>query len=246
MAIPVATALGRRDRLWPAVVLSVAGHAVVVGWGLARPPPPPIDLEQKPIIAKLVRLGEKRPEEWLPRKDAPPPPPAAPPAAAPAAPAAPVPAKPAAPAPNAKAPPKAAAPTPAGKPGGTSLASILSKVQRQFEDERYGAPDGDPAGDSESGTEGDRYLALVVRELQAHYNLFHTIPENERLHLRATVVLRIEPAGRVMSHVFERRSGNPAYDAALERAIAASRLPPPPAALRERYGTIGLGVNFHL
>src|SRR5512138_759864 len=95
MGIPVATALGRHDRMWPAVIASVVVHALVVAWAVARRPPPPIDLAQKPIVAKLVRLGEKRPEEWLPRKDAAPPPPA--PSAAPAAPAAPVPAKASAP-----------------------------------------------------------------------------------------------------------------------------------------------------
>ena len=251
MAIPVATALGRRDRLWPAVLLSVAAHAVLAVGALLRAPPPAMDLERKPIVAKLVRLGEKRPEEWLPRKEAAPPPPApAPPSAAPPAPA-PVAAAPKAPAPApaAKAPPRPAAPpapaAPAAKPAAT-LASVLSKVQRDVEESRWGAPDGDPLGDSDTGSEGDRYLALVVRELQSHYNLPKTIPDRELVQLAATVVLRLDPSGRVLSHSFERRSGNAAYDAALERAIASARLPPPPPELRERYRTTGLGFNFHL
>ena len=57
---------------------------------------------------------------------------------------------------------------------------------------------------------------------------------------------RLESAGgRVLGHTFERRSGNATYDAALERAIAAARLPPPPPELRERFRSTGLGVNFH-
>ncbi len=246
MALPVASALARRERLWPAVTASALAHALVVIWALLRAPPPAIDLEQKPIVAKLVRLGEKKPEEWLPRKEQPPPPPpAAPPSPAPAVPSAP--AKPAAPAVDAKAakaPPAPPAPSPGGK--GATLASVLSKVQREVEESRWGSPDGDPMGDSETGTEGDRYLALVVRELQSHYNVSKTISDRELVQLGATVVLRLDASGRVLGHAFERRSGNAGYDAALERAIAAARLPPPPPELRERFRTTGLGVNFHL
>lgn len=246
MAIPVATALGRHDRMWPAVLLSVVAHLLVVTWALARRPPPPIDLEQKPIIAKLVRLGEKKPEEWLPRKDAAPTPP--PPAAAPVAvaAAAPVPPRPAAPAPAAKPPPKPAAPSAEGKPGGTSLASILSRVERQVEQSRYGAPDGDPSGDSETGSEGDRYLALVVRELKASYRVPATISERERLYLKGTIVLFIEPDGRLARWRFEARSGNGAFDDALERTLRQTRLPPPPTALRELYRSTGLQVIFQI
>lgn len=241
MGIPVATALVRRDRLWPAVLASAALHVFVMGWAVARRPPPALDLDQKPIVARLVRLGEKRPEEYLPRKEAAPPPaaPPAPPSVAVAA----APAKPAAPAPGAA--PAKAAPSSKGR-AGTTLASVLSKVQRDVEQERWGSPDGDPAGDSETGSEGDRYLALVRRELETKYVLPKTISESESLHLKATVVLLLEPGGRIVGHSFERRSGNDAYDAALERAIQSARLPPPPAAFRDRYRTQGLGVNFHL
>ena len=230
MAIPVATALGRRDRLWPAIVASAILHLVGVSWAAVRRPPPPIDLEQKPIVAKLVRLGEKRPEQYLPRKEAPPPD-AAPPAPVPVAVAAPAaPAKPAAPAPG--APPAKAAPSSTGKSGAT-LASVLSRVQRDAEQERWGAPDGDPMGDSETGSEGDRYVALVDRALKANYRVPATIPERERLYLETTVALWIEPDGRIARWRQERSSGNPTFDAAVERTIkAAPRLPPPPEPLR--------------
>jgi colicin import membrane protein len=243
MNIPVATALGRSDRMWPAVIVSIIAHVLVVAWAVVRRPPPPIDLAQKPIMAKLVRLGEKRPEEFLPRKDAAPPPPA-PPAPAPAPVAAPTPAKPAAPAP--KAPPRPAAPSAAGKAGGASLSSILSKVQKQVEDTRWGDPSGDPRGSSDSGTEGDRYLALVQAALADAYVLPSTLSERERMYLKATVVLFIEPSGKVLDFRFETRSGNAAYDAALERAIRAARLPPPPPEMREQFRRGGFGVNFHL
>jgi colicin import membrane protein/protein TonB len=230
--------------MWPAVAASVLAHALLATWAVARRPPPPVDLDQKPIIAKLVRLGEKRPEEYLPRKDAAPPPPA-PPAAAPAPVAAVAAPGPAAPAP--KAPPRPAPPSSTGAPGGTSsLASILSKVQRQVDDDRYGSPDGDPAGDSDSGSVGDRYLALVRNALLAAYVLPATISERERTFLKATVVLFVEPNGQLRDFRFESRSGNAAYDAALERAIRVARLPPPPPEMREQFRRNGFGVNFHL
>jgi colicin import membrane protein len=236
MAIPVATALGRRDRMWPTVLVSIVFHAFVVAWALVRRPPPPIDLEQKPIIAKLVRLGEKRPEEWMPRKDAPPPPPA-PPAPAPVA------------APTAK--PTVSTPKTPARPAqpaapSASLASILSKVQKQVDQQRWGDPSGDESGNSDTGSEGDRYLALVRNALQSAYAVPATISERERLYLKATVILFLEPNGKVVDYRFETRSGNPAYDAALERAIRAVRLPPPPPDMREQFRRSGFGVNFHL
>jgi colicin import membrane protein/protein TonB len=251
MTAPGASALGRRDRLWPAAAVSALLHVALVGWAVVRRPPAPIDLEQKPIVAKLVRLGEKRPEEWLPRKEAPPPAAAAaPPAPAPVV-AAPVPApaaRPSRPAPPAaKAPPAPKPPPPStGRPGGTSLASVLSKVQREVEQTRWGAPDGDPSGDSDSASEGDRYLALVVRELKARYHVPSTISERERMHLKGTIVLYIEADGRIARWSFEARSGNGAFDDALDRTLRQTRLPPPPAPMRDLYRTTGLQVIFQI
>ena len=246
MGLPVTSALERRDRLWPAIAVSLLAHGALVAWGLARRPPAPLDLDQKPIVAKLVRLGEKRPEEWLPRKEAAPPPPA--PAPAPAAPAAPAPAKPAAPSLAAKAPPRPAAPSPSpsvARGTGNALASVLSRVQKQVEEQRWGSPEGDPEGDSDTGSEGDQYLAKVHRELTVNYNVPRTLSVGEVAQLRAVVVLVVDGTGRIVDHRFERRSGNAAYDAALERAIQASRLPPPPPELQQRLRG-GLVVNFHL
>src|SRR5512133_3332037 len=113
MAIPVTTALGRRDRLWPAALASAVVHAALIVWAIFRVQAAPIDLEQKPIVAKLVRLGEKRPEQYLPRKEVAPPPPA---------PAAPAPVATPGPAP-APAAPAVAVPTPHPKPAPPKAAS---------------------------------------------------------------------------------------------------------------------------
>jgi colicin import membrane protein len=249
-AIPVITALRRKDRLWPAVTFSAAAHAALLVWVVVRAPAPAIDLNQKPIVAKLVRLGPKKPPEYLPRKEAPPPPAPAEAAPAPVA-APPAPAAPAAPiAAIAKvdpkpAPPKAKSPNP-GKATTNSLASVLSKVRATAatEEPQYGDPDGDPLGDSEEGSEGDRYLALVNREIQANYDVPATISDRERMYLKATVVVYIEPDGRITRWQFETPSGNSAFDAALERTLRKTRVPPPPDGAREDYRRRGLTVNF--
>jgi colicin import membrane protein/protein TonB len=248
-AAPVQSALSRRDRIWPAVVASAIAHVLLVGWGLARRPPPPIDLAQKPIVAKLVRLGQKRPEQWLPRKEAEPPPataPAAPPVPAPAAAATP----PRSAAPSAKGKPAPArAPSPGSVPvgparPGASLSSILSKVQRQQDQERWGDPNGDPAGDSDTG-EGDQYLAQIERAIKANYVVPITVPERERLYLEARLMLWVEPDGRVARSRVERSSGNPTFDSAVQRALQlTARVPPPPDRLRDLYRRDGITLIF--
>jgi colicin import membrane protein/protein TonB len=247
MALPVTTALGRRDRLWPAALASAAVHAALIVWAMLRTAGPPIDLEQKPIVAKLVRLGEKRPEQYLPRKEAAPPPPA---------PAAPAPVATPGPAPTPAAP-AVAVPTPHPKPAppkatspahgtGNTLASVLSKVQKQVDEKRWGSPDGDPGGDSETAEEGDRYLAVVQRQIQTNYNVPATISERERMYLKGTIVLYIDPDGRISRWRFESRSGNGAFDDALERALRATRLPPPPDGMKDLYRRQGLQVIFQI
>ena len=241
------------DRLWPLVFVSVGLHVVFVGAAFFVRPPPIVNLEQKPIVAKLVRLGEKRPEQWLPRREVPAP------EAAPRAPdAVPVPV-PGPPAPAQKTvalpapkvtpkptPPRPASATASGK-GSDALSRALDKVRKDDKlasRERWGDPSGLPEGDATDASEGDRYLGLVTQALQSSYRLPATISEQERLHLAAIVVITIEPDGRVSSFRFEKRSGNAAFDQALERAVRESRLPPPPQEFRERYRSVGLGVNF--
>lgn len=249
MAIPVVTELGRHDRMWPAVAVSAAVHAGLIVFALVHVPAPEIDLQQKPIVAKLVRLGEKKPEQYLPRKEQAPPPPAP---AAPAPIATPGPA----PQPHAvaiakpeprPAPPKATSPRPSTTKGsGTTLASVLSKVQKQVDEKQWGAPDGDPLGTSDTGEEGDRYLALVTREIQSNYRVPATISDRERMHLKSTVVLYIDPDGRIARWTFEARSGNVAFDDALERTLRQTRLPPPPDGMKDAYRRAGLQVVFQI
>jgi colicin import membrane protein/protein TonB len=245
VTIPVATALARRDRFWPAATLSVAVHAAVIAWALVEAPPP-LDLDRKPLHARLVRLGEVKPESFLPRKAEEAPPAEPPPAEAPPAVAeAPAPAP--SPAPAVKAPPPRKGKAPAdARAGSSALGAAMSKVQREvIAEQRWGDPSGDPGGDSEE-SEGDRYQALVERALRQNYDVPSTISDAERLYLSATVLVYVERDGRITRWRFERRSGNPAFDAALERTLRAAHLPPPPDAQRDAYRRTGLQVTFKI
>jgi colicin import membrane protein/protein TonB len=231
------------DRFRPALAASVLLHAAALAAAALLRPAPIVDLEQKPITARLVRLGEKRPEHLLPRKEEPPPPPAGEPAPAPAA--TPAPREAAAPAP--KAPP--AAPRPPGAQGKPdAFSSALSRIRREqaLAAPTGGDPSGDPAGDTSEGEPGDRYLALVQRALHDTYRVPATLSDRDRMHLKATVVLHIGPDGRILSWSFESRSGSAAFDDALERAIRQALLPPPPSDMRDRYRSLGLGVRFSI
>lgn len=245
------SALHRSDRLWPAVLVSLAAHAALLALaGLGRPRPA-LEPGQVPIAARLVRLGEPRPKELLPRREAPPPPAAEAPAPAPAPPepapspkAVAVPAE--KPAPRPATPPAPARPGPAQKPGkptGARLASVVSELREELQ---AGRADGDPEGDAAEAGEGDAYLGLVVRQLRQGYRLPSTISDRERLFLTGTVVLHIEADGRVSRFELTKRSGNPAFDEALERAVRETRLPPPPPQLRDLYRRTGLEVLFKI
>src|SRR5437870_3973366 len=123
----VATPLaGRRDPLWPVVSFSALVHVGAIVFAiLYKGSAPLIDLSQKPIIAKLVRLGEKRDEKFLPRKEAEAPP-------APAAAAVPIPGAKTAPPPGKEAAPAKKDP----------LASALARIRR----DQIFSKDGDPSG----------------------------------------------------------------------------------------------------
>ena len=233
------SALVRRDRLWPAVVASLAVHVVLGGLAIQRRGPA-VDAGQQPIMARLVRLGEARPKELLPRKEPEVASTESGPEAAPVSAPAPV------PGPAARA---VAATKPTAKPaeragasGGRRLSSLLSGMKQEL---AAGSPEGDPLGDSNEAV-GDQYLAQVVRALRRSYRVPSTIGEKERLYLQGTIVLFIEPDGRVLRHEFVKRSGNPVFDDALERAVRDTRLPPPPDDSREAYRRRGLLVDFKI
>jgi len=152
-------------------------------------------------------------------------------------------------APSPKAAPQPSAPKPAahagpdrtGAPSGARLKSVLSEMRQELQ---AGSPEGDPLGDA-SEAEGDQYQALVVRALRQNYRLPSTLSDKERLFLTGTLVLHVDGDGRIISHEFEQRSGNAAFDEALERAVRDTRLPPPPAPQRDAWRR-GVHVQFKI
>ncbi len=247
--IPVATELGRHDRFWPAVMASIAVHAAAIAIAVKASSLPTIELDQKPITARLVRLGEKKPEQLLPQKVTPPTPEPAPAIPAPPAPQ-PPPTTPPAPTAMPTPAPVAAPKTPArsspvrSPANGGGVAAALARMEKQVQRERWGDPNGDPQGDSDEGSEGDRYMALVQRALHDNYVIPTTIPDKERLYLKSVVILWIEPDGHISRWKVEKPSGNAAFDDALERAIRKTTPPPPPDAQRDAYRTRGIQVTF--
>ena len=253
--IPVTTELGRRDRFWPAVAASIAVHAVAIAVAVKASSLPRVELDQVPLKARLVRLGEKKPEQFLPQKEAPPPPEPAPVTPPPPAvepvppPPSPPPAPTAAPVPAVAPAPKAASRSPATKSAGAAattagVAAALAKMEQEVRRERWGDPNGDVQGDSEEASEGERYQALLQRALHANYQLPTTIPERERLYLKAVVILWIDADGSISRWKVEKPSGNPAFDDALERAIRKTHAPPPPDSQRGAYRDRGIQVTF--
>ncbi len=211
---------------------------------------PKVDLDQKPIQARLVRKGKPRDEKLLPRKEELPPPPekveAAPPPPTPAAPPPPETAKVAIPGVK---PQPAAKPQP--QPGETAgdrrkkLFGAFDKLSKQKpEEELEGQEDGDELGDA-AQAEGERYFGQINAQVGRHYDVSQTIPEQERLRLKADVTLKISRTGEVLRAELSRPSGNGLFDNAVLLAVKrASPFPPPPEHLRSTLQETGVTLRF--
>lgn len=239
------------------VVFSIAAHLAVFGgaWVYANRAPPRL-VQEKPIVAKLVRLGKPRDEKLLPRLPKTPTAPPQKPVAVPQPTPQPSPtAKPEpAPSPTAKA-----EPVPETKPAPkvdaaadalarqeqmlAALARVSGPTSQSGEEELPGQADGDVLGTADEASEGDRYLALVEQSLRSNYILPTTISAKERLHLACVLYLKIAPSGKVESFEIIESSGNPHFDRAVEASVRQTLLPPPPDSFRKLYRD-GLEIRF--
>lgn len=244
----------RPSRVGRFLVLSVGAHALVLLAVVAYNTwiqPPPVKLEQTPIRATLVRLGKPRDEKLLPRKEQPPPPPPKKVEA------------PATPTPPPPEPPKATvaipgikpepAPKPAPQRGETQgenrrdrlfgAFDKLAKPSKQEEDPE-GSEDGDPNGDA-AKAEGERYFGLISSQVRRHYNVADTIPDNERIRLKAQVAMRLGRSGEVLEARLAKASGNGLFDSAVLSAVKkASPFSPPPDPLRDMLQKSGIVLEF--
>lgn len=236
----------RPSGLLPFLLLSVLGHvlltvgALVLSWALAGPK---VDLEQQPIKASLVRLGKKRDEKLLPRKEEPllPPPPKAAEVPVPA---------PAPPDTAVKIPTKDAKPDKSAKvdkpaDGKKTLFDAFSKAGTAGKvEELEGDPEGDPLGDS-AVQEGERYFGLLKSVVQRNYDVSDTIPEAERRTLKAEVALWIGAGGELVDVKLMKPSGNELFDSAVVGAVKkASPFAPPPGHLVESLKKQGVAIVF--
>ncbi len=239
-------------RLKPFVVGSIIGHVGLfiagaifsASWGEAR-----IDLNQKPINATLVRLGKPRDEKLLPRKEELPPPPQevkgaeeAPPKPDPA----PAPQQVAVPIPGLQ--PEKKQQKQAGETSGerrNKLFSAFSKTGKATKvDELAGREDGDPMGDS-AVAEGEQYFGLIRAVVTRYYDVSNTIPEAERIRLKAAVTIRVGRAGEIIDVRLAESSRNDVFDSAVMAAVKrAGSLAPPPEHLRDKLRRDGVTLVF--
>ncbi|HEY0097254.1 MAG TPA: TonB family protein [Archangium sp.] len=243
----------RPSRLGRFITFSLVGHAgVLLAVGLYTTffAPPALVLDQKPIRATLVRLGKPRDEKLLPRKEEPPPPKKVEAAPSPPTPTPPEPAKVAVPIPGVK-PEPAPAPTPQkgetkGEDRRNKLFGAFDKLSKASkpDEELEGAEDGDPNGDSATA-EGERYFGLLSSQVRRNYDVADTIPENERMYLKALVLMRLSRSGEVIEARLAKASGNALFDSAVLAAVKkASPFSPPPDHLRDALQKSGIPLEF--
>lgn len=237
---PASMLASRRTSYGKAVVFSVAIHVglllAAVGLRLLEPTKP--EITQKPISAKLVRLGKKRDERLLPRKETAPPPP-------PKTTTAPIPTptpNPAPPKPQPKPTPSPAKPTPAVDHR-QSVFDAFARTAAKPE-ELEGDPDGDPEGDAADAEEGERYFGLILAKARRNYGITKTIPPQELIRLKAEVVLYINATGDLLRDpVIQSSSGNEQFDQDVVMALKkAAPFGPPPQHLAKTLRSVGVAI----
>jgi outer membrane biosynthesis protein TonB len=198
--------------------------------------PPKLDIAQKPVSARLVRLGQRRDEHLLPRISSPPPPTAS-----------------SAPQPVAihvrdhspSAPSAPAAPHHTAEQNRRDLFSAFSHAAAPKKEEpAVGEPDGDPNGDSDTAEEGDRYFGLILAKARRNYGVTKTIPPQELIRLKATVILYINNTGELIKDPeVQISSGNEQFDQDVILSLKkAAPFGPPPTQWVDTLRTLGVAI----
>lgn len=99
------------------------------------------------------------------------------------------------------------------------------RKKREEEAARREAEKAAQAAASARQAEFDKFVNAIKAKIRGRANVPDTVRGNPELHVR----IRVLPGGEVLDITIIRRSGNPAYDSAIERGIrSASPLPVPP------------------
>jgi len=99
------------------------------------------------------------------------------------------------------------------------------RKKREEEAARREAEKAAQAAASARQAEFDKFVNAIKAKIRGRANVPDTVRGNPELHVR----IRVLPGGEVLDITITKRSGNPAYDSAIERGIrSASPLPVPP------------------
>ncbi|MFL5318680.1 MAG: TonB C-terminal domain-containing protein [Myxococcaceae bacterium] len=236
------------SRMGPFLLGSLGGHVALFGSILLFSYfklTPDVNLDQKPIHAELVKLGKPRDQKLLPTKDQLPPPPQ-----------------------EVKAPPSqkedvvpektTPIPVPNVKPQETkaqtgdkssqskkSLFGAFDKLGKAPKpDDSTGQENGDVNGTSSEAI-GDQYAALITSQIRREYNVSDTISEQERMYLKAQVLVKISRTGEITFSKLIAPSQNDLFnDAVLAAVKKVGHLSPPPAEFQEEFASKGVVLQF--
>jgi TonB family protein len=222
-----------------AIIVSAGAHvaAFAAALLLANFHPHRTHAPENVLVAKLVRLGQEKPANFLPRKVVEVPESAAPVAIAERTPVA-----------SSSAPKET---LPSAKERIKQLAhstqAALERLKQQPDEVPEGRADGVRGGDVADAAHalaGNLYVTEIMHCLQRNYSIFGTNPEGVK-NRSATVFVRIERDGHFIESRIERSSGLPAFDQAVERALKlCGKVSPPPEPMRERVRSDGIEVEF--
>jgi hypothetical protein len=237
--------LSRRRRGDPLIVVGIAVSLLLHG-GMAaailvdrNKQVAPITVPREFVVARMVRLGQKRPKSWLPV----------------------IPAR------TSQAPRKAvgltdnehAAParkrSPEERPADAveakalrradTLAKVFAEAQKETDQE--GDPSGSPGGTATEATPGDEYATACLEEVRKYW----TVPPEALLSesvlagLTAEVRLIIDQKGKVHQVTVKRASRNRHFDAGLNDALGRlTKLPAPPKDLTKGHALVGILLLF--
>lgn len=206
----------------------------VSGWVADRPAPEPV----KFIPTKLVKLGQKRAKELLPTVERQAPPPPKPQVAVQAAPP--------------QAPTTAAKPAPAQSAVErakemTKVSGALDRLKRMGKPDNEGDPDGVEEGevtDAQKAIVGNKYVTEIYQCMKSNFTV-EGVDRNKVKGREVLVLVRVRPDGKLFGTEILTKSGLPAFDRSVERAIhRCGKVSKPPDILRDMVGKDGIEILF--
>lgn len=236
--------LARRNRLDPLLLVGIGvsvllhgGMAVAILYERTAAARPVKEAPRDFVVARMVRLGRKRPPNWLPV----------------------IPARPAA-GPRAGIRLSHDAQAAAAKKAeerrerveeakayrrADTLAKVFAAAQKELDQE--GDPRGSPTGTATEATPGDEYATACAEAVQKVWTVPPAIllPEATLGRLQAQVRVIIDGRGKVYDAKVKEPSKNRYFDASLKDALGRLKsLPAPPKGLMKGYPRVGIILLF--